>query len=189
MELMTLYGGIALLCALVALVRSPELPRYWPLLLIAAVPQIGLIHGIDIPWMVLVSAGCVALWGIANAGIAGLPIAAAGMLLNLLAMAAHGGRMPIAAELLVGMGQSIEPGSVLAGSKDIVVTTSPLLWLSDHLIIDSLGLIASPGDLIVLLSIIWWLFRSSAPQRRRDHACAAPASHPKSSAPAISARR
>lgn len=189
MELWLLYGGIALLCALIALVYLPEIPRYWPLLLIAAVPQIGLIHGIDIPWMVLISAGCVALWGMVNAGIAGLPLTAVGMLLNLLVMASHGGRMPIAVDLLASMGQLIEPGSTLAGSKDIVVTTSPLIWLADHIVIDSLGLIASPGDLIVLFGIIWWLFRSPAPQRRRDHACAAPASHSQSSAPAVSARR
>lgn len=189
MDLLTFYACIALLCGLIALVRSPETPRHWLLLVIAAVPQIGLTYGIDIPVMVLVSAACVALWGIANARSGGLVIAALGMLMNLLAMAMHGGRMPISAALVAEIGWPYAVGDIIAGSKDVVVATSPLLWLSDHLVVDMLGLVASPGDVVVLLGILWWLARSPATQRRHAHARTASSPQPQGGAPALSPRR
>jgi hypothetical protein len=190
MDLLSFYCAIALVCGLIALVRAPRVPRYWLLLIIAAVPQCGLVLGIHIPGMVIVSAICVALWGMANTVIAGLPAAAAGMLLNLLAMALHNGRMPIAADLLARLGTQATPGSALLGSKDIVVDASPLIWLSDHIVLRAgpLDLIASPGDLIVVIGILWWLLASPEPQRSRDHAVSAPDRRPQAVAPAVSSR-
>lgn len=173
MDLLTLYIAGACFCGLIAVVREPQLPRYWLLLLIAAIPQLGLIFGIDIPGMFLVTAICITLWGISNHTISGVAITSIGMLLNLLPMAAHGGRMPIHIDAVsVHSGSTSAIGTLLVGSKDIVVSGSPLLLLSDHipLVFNNFTLIASPGDLVVVAGVLWWLIASSSPQRRRAHA-------------------
>jgi Family of unknown function (DUF5317) len=190
MDLLTLYIAGACICGFVAMIREPRLPRYWLLLLTAAIPQIGLIYGINIPGMFLVTAGCIALWGLSNREVGGISIIATGMLLNLLPMAAHGGRMPIHVDAIgAHSGYADAIGTVIAGSKDIVVSGSPLLLLSDHipLVFSNFTLIASPGDLIVVIGVILWLFASSSPQRRRAHAHSTSNLHPESSAATISA--
>jgi Family of unknown function (DUF5317) len=170
--LLTLYIAGACIAGFIALICEPRLPRYSLLLLIAAIPQIGLVYGIDIAGMFLVTACCVALWGLSNRAIAGIPVIAFGMLLNLLAMAAHGGRMPVHQESVQEhFGQSLALGTAILGSKDIIVSGSPFALLSDHipLVFDNFSLIASPGDVVVVIGIFWWLIASSTLIRRRAH--------------------
>lgn len=191
MLLTSVYVGFAAIIGLIALVREPDIPRHWPLLLIAAIPQAALIYGVEIPGNVIISAICIAGWGILDRATAGVPCIAGGMLLNLLAMAAHGGRMPIHSDLVTGAAGQPALGEALAGSKDVVVAGSPLLWLSDHIPISvqHITIIASPGDLIVIAGILWWMLRSTPAARSRDHAYTPPSNPAQDGAPAVSPRR
>jgi hypothetical protein len=144
------------------------MPCYWLLLVIAAVPQLGCIVGVHIPLMVLVSIGAMSVWCWHNWRIPGIPIVAIGVTLNLLTMLFHNGGMPVRADILADFGHAVTPGTWLPASKDIVVSSSTLVWLSDWLII-SLGartIVVSPGDLFVIAGIVWWLLFS--PQRGKD---------------------
>jgi hypothetical protein len=191
MTLFVFYGITALLCGVAALFRSPRLPRAWGLLAAAGLPQIALIIGIESFWLALISAICIAIWGLLNRTIIGLPIVSLGMLMNMLAMVAHGGRMPIDSAVLARLGHTVEPGVILLGSKDVVVDGSLFLWLSDHLVIGTgkLALIASPGDVVLLIGLLCWIIFSQAAQRNDAHAQPVHHSNAKSSPSAVSARR
>lgn len=170
MTLLTLYALSALLGLFIALWRSPRLPRYNLLLVIAAVPQLGSLLQIDVPGMFLVSAAALAIWCLSNRAIPGVLVVGAGALMNLAAMALYGGRMPITADVLAALGQLAEPGTHLAGSKDVVVASSPLWLLSDWLIVMSepFVLVVSPGDILVVLGILLWLILSPHEERQPE---------------------
>ena len=165
-----------LLCALggtlLAFLRPPRMPHYWPLLGIAAVPQIGSIFGIWIPGMFLISVIAFWAWCLCNRALPGMLIVGLGMLLNLLVMAFHDGAMPVHAAVLTQAGYAAPPGAALLGSKDVVVQASPLALLSDWMVLSygARTLIASPGDLIAVLGILYWLLFSHSTQERICHA-------------------
>jgi hypothetical protein len=181
MIVLFLYLACALAAALIALWRPPRMPRYWLLLAIAAVPQLGSLLGIWIPGMFLVSVGAIFVWCLCNRALAGVPAVALGVIMNLLIMAFHGGAMPIYADTLAGIGHSFAPGTLLMGSKDVVVQSAALWPLSDWLVLPTgaATFVASPGDLVVIVGVIWWLLFSHS--QERDHpmltyrAAAAPA--------------
>jgi len=170
MYLLISYLACACGAALLALWRVPRMPCSLLLLAIAAVPQLGAILGIRIPGMFLVSAVALVAWLLRNRSIAGVPTVAAGSLLNLLPMALHGGAMPVHPETLLALGRVATPGTLLGGSKDIVAA-SPLWLLSDWLIvpIDGWRIVASPGDLIVCIGVVWWLLYSRHPKEERSN--------------------
>lgn len=161
-RLLIIYGALALAGFLFALWHPPKLPKYWLLLATAAVPQIGGLFGIWIPGMFLVSVACILIWCGCNWRIAGVPLMSAGVVLNMLPMALHGGAMPVRSDVLARIGLVASPGTLIAASKDVVVETSALWMLGDWLVIQSrvLTLIASPGDVLVLAGIVWWLLLS-----------------------------
>lgn len=172
MTLLLLVAALALLVGAVAMWRAPRLPRYLPLLAIAAVPQIGTLLGLYLPGMFWVTAVALAAWALLNWRLAGMPILALGLLLNIAVMAAHGGAMPIRADVLAAGGEVFAPGTFLAGSKDVVVDSSWLWPLSDWLALrwGRYAIIASPGDLLILTGLLVWLFRSRLSERTRGHA-------------------
>jgi hypothetical protein len=169
MTILLLYVCFALAGATLTLWRPPRMPRYWLLLAIAAVPQLGSLLGVWIPGMFLISVGAIALWCLCNRAIPGIPAVAVGVMLNLLVMAFHGGAMPVHAATLAELGQPFAPGTLLMGSKDIVVQSATLWMLSDWLVLPAgvTTFVASPGDLIVLFGVVWWLLFSHEQERYR----------------------
>ena len=167
MTLLQLYGVCALVGAALAFWREPRLPRYNLLLVIAAVPQLGMLAGIRIPGMFLVSAAAVVIWCLANRALAGIPAVAVGLAMNLTVMALHGGAMPIHTETLAHLGLAAAPGTLLPGSKDIVVQTTLLGLLADWLVLRAgpATFVASPGDLVVVIGLLWWLMLSHSQER------------------------
>ena len=166
---MALIG--ALCSAALAFWRAPLAPRYWPLLAIAAVPQIGSLFGITIPGMLFGAMLAVLIWSFCNRAVRGAAIIGLGAGLNLLVMAFHGGAMPIRADVLAAIGQIAAPGTLLAGSKDVVIQTSPFWLLSDWIVV-SLGastIVASPGDLVVVVGIVYWLLFSRQSEKDNSH--------------------
>src|SRR5581483_5281821 len=132
--------------------RTPQLPRYWPLLAIALVPQIGNLFNLRIPGMFFVAIAAVLVWCVCNWRLRGAAIVALGVSLNLIVMAFHGGAMPIRTDVLASLGHVAAPGTALAGSKDVVVDASALWVLSDWIVLP-LGrsvVVVSPGDLILV---------------------------------------
>jgi hypothetical protein len=156
---------------MIALLRPPRMPRYAPLLAIAAVPQIGSLFGIWIPGMFVISVAAFCVWSLCNRAIPGVLIVALGVVLNLLVMAFHDGAMPIQADVLAAAGEAPPAGSVLWGSKDVVVHSAPLASLSDWMIFSSGAhtLIASPGDLIAAAGILYWLLFSCSTKEGLTH--------------------
>ena len=167
MTVLLLYMLCAVAGAFVAFWRPPRMPRYWLLLAIAAVPQLGNLLGVWITGMFLVSVGAIFVWCICNRAIAGVPAIAVGVVMNLLVMAFHGGAMPIHAATLAQIGYVVAPGTLLMGSKDLVVETATFGLLADWLVLPAgiTTFVASPGDLVVLIGVIWWLLFSHAYER------------------------
>lgn len=161
MAVLALFLALALVGALAAFWREPALPRHNLLLTAAAAPQLGTLLGAPMPILLLLTCAGVATWCYANRRLAGVPLIAVGTLLNLLAMAAHGGLMPIHAATLAGLGG---PGTALAGSKDIVVAATPLWALSDWIVLAESWwtIVVSPGDLIIVAGVAAWLVGSRA---------------------------
>src|SRR5947199_10031515 len=95
MTVLTLYLSCALAGAALSLWRPPRMPRYWLLLAIAAVPQLGSLLGIWIAGMFLVSVTAIFIWCLCNRAIARMPAVAAGAIMNLAVMAFPGGATPI----------------------------------------------------------------------------------------------
>jgi hypothetical protein len=160
--LILLVLGVALFAGLLAVWRSPQIPRYSLLLAAAAVPQIVSIFGSRGLALFLISTVALIVWFLCNWKLAGVPLIALGIGLNMLVMAFYGGSMPIRADILAQIGSVAQPGMLVLGSKNVVVQSSPLWLLSDWIILSFGGwtLIASPGDLIAFVGIIWWLLLS-----------------------------
>jgi hypothetical protein len=80
--------------------------------------------------------------------------------------------MPIRADILASLGQVAAPGTILVGSKDVVIDTSALWMLSDWIIL-ALGakkVVVSPGDLIIVAGVAWWLLFSHQAKKDQAHA-------------------
>jgi hypothetical protein len=167
MTVLTLYVCLALVGGALAFWRPPRMPRYWLLLAIAAVPQLGSLLGVWLPGMFLVSVAAIFIWCLCNRAIPGIPAVALGVIMNLLVMAFHGGAMPIHADTLARLGHFYAPGTLLMGSKDIVVQTAALWVLSDWLVLPAgaTTFVASPGDLVVIVGVLWWLLFSRSTER------------------------
>jgi Family of unknown function (DUF5317) len=172
MAMLTLSVIGALLSGALAFWRWPQMPRYWPLLAVAIVPQVGNLVGIHIPGMFFVAIAVIGIWCAYNRNIAGTAVVAVGIGLNLLVMGFHGGSMPIRADILASLGQVAAPGTVLVGSKDVVIDTSALWLLSDWIILALGGkkVVVSPGDLIIVAGVAWWLLFSHKPEKDQAHA-------------------
>jgi hypothetical protein len=162
----------ALLSGVMAFWRRPQMPRYWPLLAVAVVPQVGNLVGIRIPGMFFVAIAVIGIWCAYNCDIAGTAVVAVGIGLNLLVMGFHGGSMPIRTDILATLGQVAAPGTILVGSKDVVIDTSALWLLSDWIILALGGrkVVVSPGDLIIVAGVAWWLLFSHKPEKDQAHA-------------------
>jgi hypothetical protein len=171
MTTLSIFG--ALLSAALAFWRRPHMPRYWPLLAVAMVPQVGNLFGIRILGMFFVAIAVIGIWCVYNRDIPGTAVVAIGIGLNLLVMGFHNGSMPVRADILLrAFGVVAAPGTILVGSKDVVIDTSALWLLSDWIIL-SLGatkVIVSPGDLIIVAGVAWWLLFSHQPEKDQAHA-------------------
>ena len=167
----SIFGAV--ISGALAFWRRPQLPRFWPLLAVALVPQVGNLVGIRIPGMFFIAIAVIGIWCIYNRDIPGTAVVAVGIGLNLLVMGSHGGSMPVRADTLFrAFGVIAAPGTILVGSKDVVIDTSTLWLLSDWIIL-SLGatkVIVSPGDLIIVAGVACWLLFSHQPEKDQAHA-------------------
>ncbi|HNP73568.1 MAG TPA: DUF5317 family protein [Kouleothrix sp.] len=171
MALLPIALAGALCSAVVALWRKPATPRGWPLLLLALAPQLAALLSRPQPGLFFCS--MVAVFGccLCNLALPGAALAATGVGLNLLAMAWHGGAMPIRTDILAAVGVSAAPGTLLHASKDIAVLASPVWLLSDWIIIPLPRgpLVASPGDFLIVAGVTWWLLFSRL-EKEHDYA-------------------
>ena len=157
----------ALVSAAIAIWRKPQLPGYWPVLALALLPQIANLVGLRVAGMFFWAMVAVFVWCMLNYAVSGALVVALGVGMNLLPMAWHSGYMPIRTDILAEIGQIVSPGTVLLGSKDIAVLSSPLWLLSDWIIVrlPSGPIVASPGDAVVVFGIVWWLVFSHRPEK------------------------
>ena len=173
MTLLILSTVGACLGAVLAFWRPPRMPRAKLLLVVAVVPQIAAMSGFRALWLFLISATAIGLWCFYNRTLAGAWCITIGAAMNLLTMAVHGGSMPLHAGTIAAFGQTIAPGTIMVGSKDIVVQSSPVGLLADWLVFwvsSGKAVIASPGDLVVIAGILYWLLFSPAQRKEQAHA-------------------
>ncbi len=167
MTLLLIYASIALAGVGIAFWRQPALPHAWPLLAIAAAPQLLSMVGVRGLGLFLVTCSALGLWCWRNRRLPGVALVTVGFALNLLVMGLHGGAMPIHSESLAALGHTASVGTALADSKDVVVNDATLGFLGDWIVVTWLPIhfVASPGDLLVLLGIARWLLSGNAPRR------------------------
>ncbi|MBK9941948.1 MAG: DUF5317 family protein [Kouleothrix sp.] len=167
MAVLLLYLAVALAGAALAFWRAPAWPRYSLLLAIAAVPQLGMLLGIRLPAMFVVSVVAVLIWCRCNFALAGVPAISVGVVMNMLVMALNGGAMPIHTATLARIGVTAAPGMLLAGSKDLAVQTALLGLLGDWLVLPAgvATYVVSPGDIVVAIGLLWWLLFSNQYER------------------------
>lgn len=97
----------------------------------------------------LVSFGCLAAGAYANRRIVGVPIVAVGMLLNVVAVGANGGHMPVRPEALAASGVAYE-----LHNNSINLAQPHLAWLVDRWAAPGwlpFGNVYSVGDLLIAL--------------------------------------
>jgi hypothetical protein len=149
------------------------MPSFNVLLLIAAAPQLAIILGVRVPALFLLSIVAVTFWCLRNRTLPGVLCVAIGASLNALVMALHQGAMPVHASTFTAYGQMATPGALLLGSKDVVIQSSPLGLLADWLVIplnSQRVIAASPGDLLILAGIVYWLLVGPSQRKEQLHA-------------------
>jgi hypothetical protein len=120
----------------------------------------------------LVSYVCMTVFFVANRTLSGMWLIGAGFLLNGLVIALNGGYMPITYEALVAVGRtdlvaSSAPGSLVLGSKDILLPTAQtrLAFLSDIFVLPQpfpLSSVFSLGDVLLMLGMFRLIPRALA---------------------------
>jgi hypothetical protein len=170
MALLVLYLVCAIVAGGLAMWRSPRMPRSWPLLVIAALPQGAALLGIRMPGLFLISVAAIGVWCLRNYAIIGVPMMSLGIALNLLVMGLYGGAMPIQVHTMAQIGQPMAVGALPLGSKDIVVQSAYLALLFDWIVLSFSGItiVASPGDVILITGIMWWLLFSYKQEREES---------------------
>jgi hypothetical protein len=176
MTLLAIYAVGALIAGAAALWLPLQPLRAWPLLLVAALPQLPALAGLRSPALTLISIIALALWGWRNRHSWGAVLATAGCLLNLGTMLVHGGAMPIHPDTLAQIGMAAPTGTALLGSKDLVADLAATALLGDWIIVplNIVTLVVSPGDLLVVAGIALWLV---AGQKETHHARTTTATH------------
>ncbi len=159
--MIAIYATGAALGALIAWWRMPTLPQVSWLLPVAAAPQLLTLFGVRHSLLVMLSLVALCLWGLHNRQLPGIALMVIGGTLNLVTMILHGGSMPIATSTLAAVHVHVPTETLLAGSKDTAFDNLAGVWLllSDWIIV-RLGvktIIASPGDLLLVIGIVRWL--------------------------------
>lgn len=115
-------------------------------------------------WLPLVGVLLVAAWITQNMQLPGMYLLLAGVVANGLMMASHSGAMPLAPEVAAQLGLVPPANGLLPHSKGVIGTTTLWRWLADWLIIRTpwMTLVASPGDICILLALIRWIYTSHA---------------------------
>jgi len=171
-----LMGAAALVGLLAGLVRDGRLSalsrthiRFAWLIPLAIPAQLLVIHvaGVDTPWWVaplhLATYAVLLAVVLANRRLTGMPLLALGLGMNVLAMGANGGLMPVAPEVLaVRHGEvRIAPGQHIPRSKDVLLPREQtrLWWITDCLVSPPWlplpeRLIFSPGDLVIAGGVV-----------------------------------
>lgn len=113
----------------------------------------------------------------ANRNLPGVKLVGLGLLLNLAAMIANGGWMPVTPEAVVkagfaGLAPSLEPGMRLYSSKNIILPAEQtrLRFLSDIFVLARpfpVPSVFSPGDVVVAAGV-WVLIQSAMLGRETD---------------------
>jgi hypothetical protein len=108
-----------------------------------------------------------------NRRLAGMGVTLIGVTLNLIAIVANGGYMPIPPEALarIGAGDAaylMPTGSIVLGSKDILLPPSEArFWmLGDILVIPEplpRPTAMSVGDVILAIGVFWFVLRTTQP--------------------------
>ncbi|MEN6479221.1 MAG: DUF5317 domain-containing protein [Anaerolineales bacterium] len=154
-------------------------PRWGYLVALALVIQVGVVYLQPesqplIIALFALSLTLLATFVVANRRLPGMMLLGVGLALNVVAMAANGGFMPVSPGALVhaGLGSlaSLPEGSLLEGSKDILIWPehARLWWLGDVIPLPPpISVVLSIGDLVVGAGGAWYL-QVAMVSRERD---------------------
>jgi hypothetical protein len=164
-----MLGIVVVVCVAVAIVllrRTPlPLPRWWEIAPLAVLLQVPAFFWGVMDWAFRVSFVILLFVVWANRSQPGAKLIFAGLLLNTLPIMVYG-RMPIGVNMVAwGTGTLLPLGTLLPGSKDIVVEASPLLLLGDILPVQigSYRAAWSIGDVLLCLGVLRYCWRATAP--------------------------
>ncbi len=161
---MLIIGCIAIAATLFRRTPVPE-PRWWHLGAIAALLQVPMYYLAWDGWLLRISYVLLVAVAWVNCDRAGGRLLLIGMMCNALPILFHG-RMPISLEMLAWGGQPLAADSVLPMSKDIAVSSSPLLIFGDIIPIHILGWRAawSFGDVALCFGILKYCLMGAEPK-------------------------
>lgn len=146
--------------------RTPvPVPPWWQLGVVAALLQVPVYYLSWHGWLLRISYLLLVVVAWANRDRAGGRLLLMGMMCNALPILFHG-RMLISLEMLAWGGQPLAAGSVLPMSKDIAVSSSPLLIFGDIIPVHILGWRAawSLGDVALCFGMLKYCLVSAEPK-------------------------
>ncbi|MFL5804236.1 MAG: DUF5317 family protein [Roseiflexaceae bacterium] len=120
--------------------------------------------GVATPWLYLLSMLMLAAWVAANWHIPGMALMAAGLLLNLAAITANGGYMPIAPEATHSYGISANYTDDGRHNNSVaLVAGQAYLWLLTDIIVVPFAGVFSIGDVLLMLGVAICCYRTIQP--------------------------
>ena len=144
-----------------------------PVLLLAVALQVlSQVLDVDGIGLAAVLTSYVLLLGVAavNFGLVGMPVAAVGLLLNLVVIAVNGG-MPVRAEAILSVDDSITTADLdrleFGAKRHLETDDDRLTFLGDVVPVEPLGQVLSFGDLILAVGTADVAFRLVRPLGRR----------------------
>jgi len=159
--------------------RLGQLPLRWNGLVFGSLAiQLFLFTGLSIPApavtvLYLLSGGLVIAWLARNLLIPGIACVMLGGLINFLAIAVKGGRMPVEPNLLAQARGAGYVGALAAGrvtsNSSLADSHTNLRWLTDQILIPPpwpLPTVLSAGDIVIALGVIWLIAKGMQPSRR-----------------------
>jgi hypothetical protein len=161
MILIVLFLLFAALCSLIAATWNASqhliIVKSIYLLLLAATIQIPVVFYGKFLNGPLLSTVLVTLWIFRNAHLPGSRWVLIGVISNGVAMAIHGGAMPLDPAVADQLGLQATP-YLLQGSKDVIGQADLWQWLADWIVVRTslFILVLSPGDLGILAGLLHW---------------------------------
>ena len=116
------------------------------------------------PWIYMLSMLLLAAWLVVNRHIPGMQFMAAGLLLNLVALAANGGYMPVTPEAVQMAGVRLDFGADGRYNNSILLLASQTnLWLLTDIIPIPFAGVFSIGDVLLTLGVAIGCYRTIRP--------------------------
>lgn len=171
------FVAVAIVCSLLAAPWNGTKPLTTSnasfILVLAGLSQIPTLAAGKPIFAPIVGIILIIFWIGRNTHLPGIWLLLVGVLANGLAMATHGGAMPLAPTAATQLGIEAATQTLLPYSKDVLGESAMVGWLADWLMIRTPGatFVVSPGDLCIFAALIHWAYacRMAAPTHSQPY--------------------